>query len=339
MKSVKFGNKNALEIIDTDFKKTIKELLWERAKVRPLDKNYRILDHHTLDHLKKYPHLVALSTYGKKFLLCLIKIDDKNQTIFIDRKGEMMIYMPMGFDETLYKGTIFDGEFIKDNEGKWHYFIMDIVLSDGKPTYLMSMNDKITLVKNIITNKFVAKEMDVCRFEMKEYFTYQYLEDLCSKYVAGLNYKCSGLIFKNQIKNEKGLLYIFPENRTTDSSNPNTNANSNANTNNNTGNNSATNSNSNETTFVNNESFASNNRIFTMKATELPDVYELYGKNKAGNEIKIGLASVTSMEVSKKINKMFQDNAKEAIVECKYIKRFKKWEPVGCVSKEISIID
>ena len=384
MKSVKFGNKNALEIIDTDFKKNIKEIIWERAKVRPLDKNYRILNHELLEHLKKCPHLVTLSTYGKKFLLCLIRINDKNHTIFIDRKGEMMVYIPLGFDETLYKGTIFDGELIKDNDGQWHYFIMDILLSDGKPTYLMQMKDKIELVQNMIAKKYTAKEMDFCQFEMKEYFPYQYLDDLCSTYAAKLNYKCSGLIFKNQFKNEKGLLYIFPENRTNSestntvipahvankitssssstSANSNFKSNVNSNFKSNVNSNVKSNVNSNANTSTSssvgnedeedeeeeeieenksydNENFIAVNRVFLMKNTELPDVYELYGKNKKNDFIKVSLASVTSMDVSKKINKMFQGGVKEVVVECKYIKRFKKWEPIGCVSKEVSKVE
>jgi hypothetical protein len=60
MKSVKFGNKTALEIIDTDLKKQIKDFLLEKTKTRPLDKNYRFLNHGFLQHLKKSPHFVAL---------------------------------------------------------------------------------------------------------------------------------------------------------------------------------------------------------------------------------------------------------------------------------------
>ena len=329
MKTVKFGNKNALEIIDTDFKKTIKELLWERAKVRPLDKNYRILNHESLPHLKKYPHLVAVSTYGKKFLLCLLKIDDKNHTIFIDRKGEMMIYMTLGFDESLFKGTIFDGEFMKDNDGNWIYFITDILLYDGKPTYLKQFKDKIELVQNIITTKYTAKEMDFCRFEMKEFFPYQYLDDLCNGYISRLNYKCSGLIFKNQFKNEKGLLYIFPENRTDTPQSTTTSVISSSIVKKITGSGDDT-----EPTeevvdephkSCNNDTFTGANRFFLMKKTALPDVYELFGRNKTGEHIKVGMASITSMEVSKKMNKIFGGGGVgEVVVECKYIKRFKK---------------
>ncbi len=372
MKSVKFGNKNALEIIDTDFKKTIKDLIWERTKIRLLDKNYRILNNDTLPYLKKVPHLVTLSTYGKKFLLCLLKINDKNHTIFIDRKGEMMIYMPLGFDETLYKGTIFDGELVKDNDGNWIFFIMDIVLYDGKPTYLKLLKDKIELVQNIITHKYTAKEMDFCRFEMKEYFPYQYIEDLSHGYLSRLNYKCSGLIFKNQVKNEKVFLYIFPENRSISETTPVSASTSTISSHiakkihpkspsspppvaiNNDDDDAEEDGDGDanaqvvaeETDNVEKEKVTMPvvgvdpaNRVFLMKSTELPDVYELYGKNTKGQSIKVGMASITSMEVSKKINKIFEGGVKEVVIECRYIKRFKKWEPLHCVAKELSVVE
>jgi hypothetical protein len=51
------------------------------------------------------------------------------------------------------------------------------------------------------------------------------------------------------------------------------------------------------------------------------------------------MASITSMEVSKKMNKIFGGGGVgEVVVECKYIKRFKKWEPIECVSKPLSLL-
>ena len=197
MKSVKFGNRKALEIIDIDTKNTVKKYFWDKSRIRITDKNYRILNYNTLHHLNKYPHLVSLSTYGKKFLLGLIQVDDRNQTLFIDKKKEMMIYMPMNFADSLYQGTIFDGELIKDNQGKWYYFISDIYLYKGKPTFKIILEDRIKLVKKILEKDFKESDVDFCKFIMKEYFPYQYLEDLCNSYVDTLPYKCSGIVFKN----------------------------------------------------------------------------------------------------------------------------------------------
>ena len=326
MKSVKFGNKKALEIIDTELKGQIKEFLWDKAKTRPMDKNYRILNKGSLQHLTKYPHLVTLSTYGKKFLLCMIKIEDKNHTIFIDRKREMMIYMPMGFDKNLYQGTIFDGELMKDNDGQWIYFVTDIHLYKGKGTYMKPLQERIEIVKDILENQYIINEMDFCTFEMKEYFSYAFLEDLSNGYRQRLNYKCSGLIFKNQIKSEKALLYIFMENRTNTIQPQST------------------------TSFVNvpikpkikvvdsalldDEDFIAENRVFLLKTTELPDVYELYALDKDQKNIKVGMAGITSLEISQNISNIIGDQ-EELSMECRYIPRFKKWEPVKVSDSDI----
>ena len=322
MKSVKFGNKKALEIIDTDLKSQIKEFLWEKAKTRPMDKNYRILNKGSLQHLAKYPHLVTLSTYGKKFLLCLIKIEDKNHTIFVDRKREMMIYMPMGFDKNLYQGTIFDGELMKDNDGKWIYFVTDIPLYNGKSTYTKSLQERIEIVKDILGTQFIVNEMDFCAFEMKEYFPYKFLEDLSNGYRQRLNYKCSGLIFKNQVKSEKALLYIFIANRTNTvvpagsivPIKPKIKVIDDA--------------------LLDDEEFIGENRVFLLKTTELPDVYELYALDKDQKKIKIGMAGITSLEVSQVVSNIIEDQ-EELNMECRFVPRFKKWEPVKVSKSDI----
>lgn len=347
MKSVKFGNRKALEIIDTDLKKQIKDILWEKAKTRPMDKNYRILNEGSVQHLQKYPHLVGLSTYGKKFILSLIKIDGKNHTIFVDRKKEMMIYMPMGFDKSLYTGTIFDGELMKNNEGRWIYFINDVLLHNGKPTFMKQLEERIKIVKNILENQFESNNLDFCLFEMKQYFEYKHIKDLSNGYQSRLNYKCSGLIFKNCARMEKCILYIFPENRTktnisdapgvTNGQIFNGNSSSSAST---------IQSDKPRIKTIpkslrDDSEFIGENRIFLMKSTNLPDVYDLFAKDKQKELHRVGLAGITSLEVSQKINEMLNDKDTETgvNVECHYIPRFKKWEPVGLSDEDVYLLD
>ncbi len=55
--------------------------------------------------------------------------------------------------------------------------------------------------------------MDVCKMNIKEYFSYEYLEDLYNEYMHTVPYKCSGLFFQHET-NKRGFMYIFPENRT-----------------------------------------------------------------------------------------------------------------------------
>ena len=366
MKSVKFGNRNALEIIDTDLKKGIKDFIWEKAKIRPADKNYRILNYTSLHHLKKYPHLATLSTYGKKFLLILLQVDDKQQTLFIDRKREMMVYMPMKFVDSLYQGTIFDGELIKDNNGEWIYFITDINCYRGTSTHQMSLPERIELVQMILAKNYQKGNLDFCQFQMKEYFPYQYLDDLSNGYKDRLKYRCSGLIFKNQTKNEKALLYIFPENRTQSQVDQESNqiapsSYSTSHSSSHSSSQSSSQSSSSSSIVATTESvtispkfksvpssileddkFIKDNNNFILRTTELPDVYELFAKNKTGELLKVGLAGITSMDVSKHVNQIIKDvedehNDKNIIVRCHYIKRFKKWEPI-CLADEVTVI-
>ena len=89
--------------------------------------------------------------------------------------------------------------------------------------------------------------------------------------------------------------------------------------------------------------FAEENRNFILKTTELPDVYLLFAKDSAGKLVKIGLASVTNMNVSQYLIKTIQENGddKPLLVRCRYVPRFKKWEPI-CLApngEKISILN
>jgi hypothetical protein len=71
--------------------------------------------------------------------------------------------------------------------------------------------------------------------------------------------------------------------------------------------------------------------IFLIKKINIPDVYELYCKNN----IKYGICYIPNIEKSKQLNNIF-DNIESINMECKYNKKFNKFEPLNISNGQLS---
>jgi hypothetical protein len=73
---------------------------------------------------------------------------------------------------------------------------------------------------------------------------------------------------------------------------------------------------------------------FLIKKINIPDVYELYCKN----DNKYGIAYIPNIEKSKQLNILF-DNNESIYMECKYNKKFNKFEPIQISKNQLSTYD
>jgi len=72
--------------------------------------------------------------------------------------------------------------------------------------------------------------------------------------------------------------------------------------------------------------------VFKVKKINIPDVYELYSDIEQN---KYGIAYISCIEQSKMMNKLFE-NTDINIMECKYNKKFNKFEPIQISKNKIS---
>ncbi len=154
MKSIKFGNKKALQIISNEMKESIRDSITDICDIEISARNYNFLNENNIHYLKNKPYKVCLNTFGQKYLLYLTKYDNKKYCIFINRKRQDMIYIRFRFSAELFTNTLFDGELIKNSEGEWIYAITDILSYQGENIKeTKTLNERLDILNDIMENK------------------------------------------------------------------------------------------------------------------------------------------------------------------------------------------
>ena len=85
-----------------------------------------------LSRFKKHPYFVCVKSDGMRFVMICTIIENKHKCFMVDRA--MRYYeVEQCFEESIYNGTIFDGELIKSkNENEWTYIIHDCIKFRGE---------------------------------------------------------------------------------------------------------------------------------------------------------------------------------------------------------------
>ncbi len=334
MKSIKFGNKKALQIVSNDIKTHIKSGIKESSNMEITTRYYNFLNEKNMHLLKNDEYKVCVNTFGHKYLLFLTKYNNKNYCIFINKKREDMIYVKFRFSDELFSNTLFDGELIKNEKNDWVYAITDVIAYKNECVLKnKTLEERQKLLKNILDNEHVYDEMiDFCVMDQKEYFDLKYLEDIYKKYIESITYKCSGVYFQHSSNYRKGFMYIFPEFRTTEKTQEQSTTDTTI----------TTTENKSSINIEPNKKYPFN---FQIKQTDLPDIYQLFYLNKS-KLISHGYAGIPDMETSKLLANVFDamggsDDVK-VVVTCEYSEKFSKWTPqkitnnaVGDVVKKI----
>lgn len=334
MKPTKFGNKKALQIVSNDMINNIKNTIKSLSNMDIFSRYYGFLNEKNIHLLREGKYKISVNTFGYKYLLFLTKIDDKKYSIFINKKREDMIYIIFNFKDDLYNDTLLDGELIKNNKDEWIYVINDIFLYKGENILRdRNLSTRRNILSEIINNHFQIDKMDVCKMEVKELFSIEYIEDIYQRYIKTLPYKVSGLFIQDENNFKKSFMYIFPECRTIKD---------NAINKNNLGNLDSVNT---EKKMDNNSKNEDKDKIedkmdkideikikrkymnFQIENTEFPDIYELYCYDKNNKVIKLGYASVPDIETSKFLIKIFEKEDNKKIVKCEFSEAFNKWIP------------
>lgn len=303
MSSYKIGGKRGLKINDEKIKAKVTKSL--ESYINMNDRGYKFLDNSTLNYLKINKHLVALSTFGKKFLLYFTRIDDKKYCIYFNRKTNEVISVRHRVKDDIFKDTLIEGELLKDTDTEhWRFSISDILVYKGTNLNKHILKERLDFLTEMLTEEYIADtNFDIAEFEVKQYFEYKHIQDLYETYMETKPYRCSGFLFKNIMINEKYLLYIFQENRTKKTI---------------------------ATEKINTNSTQSTIKSFQIKKTDLPDIYELYC-SKEGSIFKYAYAGVTTLNNSIFIANLFKEVAHnaEVYVKCSYNRLFEKWVPFG----------
>ena len=216
------------------------------VKNRDLFTRYKLSS--DLAYLQKYKHLISVNPPGKKYLLYIKSLNNKNNCIIINRFKEQklnyehqVLKLNMEFNEELYKGTLIDGHVVKKKNDEWYFVAEDIYIYQGNNIMNNSFYERFDLIKNIfkdeksfeeIENDYLSlyknKSDNTLYFELKLYVEYKHGLDLITRYYKYLNYndnnekfknysdeenngdRLKGIIFTNVDMNATKIYYILP---------------------------------------------------------------------------------------------------------------------------------
>lgn len=347
-----YFNHRCFEIQQKDVREEVFRNVKRIGNYNVTSKYYTFLNKRNLSEIKGSDFRISLSSYGKKFLLFLTTYQEKKKSIFINKKNEVMMDTSFKFLGDLYQGTLLDGELVKNDENKWIYIINDVPYYKGENMITKSFEERQRVIVHILDHeRMVSDGTDTTYISKKIYFEYKNLQDMCKRFRESLNYKTSGVWFRNIFNYGDNYLYVFPECRTdhqilnpvvvmeekvekrmveekeVDSSDD-------------IFGDVEVVSSITKKEIVPIESGMNKNMKFMIRPTMKPDLYELYCRSVDKHIEKYSYAGIPNIETSRFLKELMKDSSleddittlireKKAIyVECKYHKIFKKWIPM-----------
>jgi hypothetical protein len=125
------------------------------------------------------PHLVTINMTKDKYILFLTTIKNRQYCLFINQTNNQYFYCKFRFDMELYSGTLFTGEFFKNDKDSWSYYIEDIHYLESKSMERIPFSKRLENIYNTLKSRYTWDEMmNICHLEIKPYFTYNYLEKI-----------------------------------------------------------------------------------------------------------------------------------------------------------------
>lgn len=172
-------------------------------------KYYSVLNKSNLDNLEKSDFNILLKSFGKPYILFLTCVNNKNYCVFIYKKNLVMNVVQIKFAKDLFEGTLFEGEIVKTEENKYIFLVNDLPYYKGRSLITENFDHRHHILERIFRNKYILDEE--LYISKKEYFKSIEIKALIEDYMKILNYKNSGLIFKNNSNFSNNYLFPFPE--------------------------------------------------------------------------------------------------------------------------------
>ena len=350
-----FSNKKIPQISSSTVRSDIKKIINNIGTFNLTGKYYTFLNRKNVNVLKELNLKTSLSTFGKKYILFLISYKNKDYNIFINKKNEEMLMTNIKFNSSdnidsieLYKGTLFDGELVKNSNGEWIYIINDISYYGGNNIITDDFDKRQLIIDDILKNNYSHNTNNTCIIEKKRYYGLEYIEDLVNKVIPSINYKCSGLYFKNTTNYSDNYLFIFPECRSdskillnynvitgeiTDKKpdriiNGNSGNSCNSSNLGNSGNSGKSDKSDKSGNSAKSDEIISNKNTcnFLVRSTILPDIYELYCLSNNNNYEKYGHACIADIKTSIFMNTIMPTKNSDDVLELDIKESIKKGE-------------
>lgn len=217
---ISFCGKKALNIVNSEAKDEVMKF-FKTHSIKINQRYANLLQSSSLNYLSKHPHLISIKTAGTNYFMLLTYLNDTPVTLFIDRKIKSGYKYPriissrLGFDESLYhKGTLIDGELVKDKDDNWMFLLHDLLVIEGRKMDNAIVHKTNEMYK-ILSEKFTPNpELDNCPLRIKKLFTYADYNKMITQFIPRLKYPIRGLYFNTMSKKHSNFLFLYPNQNT-----------------------------------------------------------------------------------------------------------------------------
>ena len=329
--TISFCDNIGFNVKSDDYKKKILQELDENYNFRIIQKHHERFNQSMIPNLTNNPHLMCLRTNGNPYMLYLTKFNFTNQCIFIDKKIQQgyfyprMIIVKLWFDDSLFSGTLMDGEMIKTKNDEWHFVIHDIISYYNQNLYESNVVRRINILYDILQNKYFEDELSCCKLKIKKYFTFSpdQFDYMLKNFIPNLPYSCRGIYFKPLYLKFRDILYNFDETlvksvvkikykNNYDVKDKQTIIEANIQT---------------PISIKPIPEISQSFKTLYLQKTNQPDIYDLYETKEGRNSFDIAL--VNDIATSKRLRFDFKDNLPKDMIayKCIYSSKFGKWIP------------
>ena len=249
-KDISFCDTVCQNIVAAEYKQWVLDELETRFDAGVIRKHHTRLDGHSLERIKRHPHIACLRSNGNPYLVFLTRCNMKNVCIFVDKKVQAgytlprMVLAAFQFDDALFDGTVLDGEMVRCDANAhvrdaaataaacsasaqggatatvaaerhgcpdWVFLINDIYGHMGAALGDTSVVDRQRLVARVLETSFRPSGNDVCSLQQKRFFRVTELRALASDFASGLPYGSRGVLFKPLYRRFPDVLHNFDD--------------------------------------------------------------------------------------------------------------------------------
>jgi hypothetical protein len=321
-----FCGEVAQNVVNKESKQFVLDDLNHNYKLRINDNRAYILNDKSVYFLEKTQHIMSIKSSGTNYLLFFTNINNVNYCFFIDRKIAPGYTIPriistkFQFSDSIFKGTLLDGELVKNNENRWMFLITDLLVYEGKKLE-GNIISRFNLLYKMLANHYkVNTEFDICPLVVKKLFKYSEYDYLITQFIPSLSYKTKGIYFNTLNSKHANQLFLFPDaNRHRSKDNRNKNSNENTNVKVNV---SVNDRGENVSTETNNQSI-----ILKLVTTSTPEIYNLYCKDGLDMVKLEKPAYIHGIKNSRMIRKCLGMDT-STYVYCQFNNKQGMWEPI-----------
>jgi hypothetical protein len=332
-KNIVLGNSDGT-FVNYDTKQKVIDWLYSKLDLSKY--RYIMLNHVSkLKFLQDNEHFVSPNFKGYNYLLIMLKINDKNLCVAIDRKKLsyhknqldmktiQIIQINVKTTEIMFNGTIYDGKLIKSNN-QYVFLIQDCFYLMGNQILDLEMNEKMNKLDIILKNNFKKENSSYCsnfEFKLNKLYNYNELEELI-KNLSTLSVETSGLLFypKNSGVN---ILYLDKKIDKIDKVDINSK-------NCEIIEQKSYNIIHNFVDFLKSRKYSYESegkyKTFWLSRTSVPDVYDLTDNNEGD---KLGIALIPNLKISQMCDDIIKDDPIK--FNCIFSTKFKKWIPLNII--------